>query len=331
MPLTETVVQRLRTLLPTRRHFFLAAGALVVLTMLVAVTSRRLAPSRQHTKAGWATPALPAIEKPFDSPVEAPSTPTRTTVVPFNESVDHDLRFQAPVPSQGGVFEPARAISYSAELGIASKDFTHARSAMEEVLDRHNGYTARLRMTGLPAGSTLSATLRVPVSEYPSALAELKSIGTVERDEEAADEIAEQHGDIAARLRNAQNAEHRFEEMLKNNDGKASPFFIQQQLNQVRAEIARLEAERRAFDSRTALSNIYVTLREERVTPAESFAGQLRAAAVSGFSDVLGTLSAILLLCMNYGPSLLLWAALLFYPFRLLWRRAQGVPARSAA
>jgi Domain of unknown function (DUF4349) len=326
MQITSSLAERFRALVPSRRRTLLVTGALLVLVALVAITGRRPTsiPDRNHAQGSKNLP---------ETPMTAPLPTGLMSVTGDTDLISRDSRY-VPAPQTIGAIGQApepRAISYSAELAIASKDFAHARSAMEEVLDRHNGYTARLRMTGLPTGSTLSATLCVPVSEYPSALAELKSIGTVERDEEAADEIAQQHGDIAARLRNVQNAVQHFEQMLKDNDGKTSPFFVQQQLTQLRAEIARLEAERRAFDNRAALSNIYVTLREERGTPAESFAGQLHAATLSGLSDVLGTLAAIALFCVNYGPSLLLWAALLFYPFRLLWRRVQAEPARTAA
>jgi len=92
---------------------------------------------------------------------------------------------------------------------------------------------------------------------------------------------------------------------------------------QLRGEIDRLRAERQTYDSRAVFSNIYFSLREERVPPVETFAAQLRTSASSGLSDVLRVLSAILLLCVNYGPSLLLWAALLFFPARFVWRRSR--------
>ncbi len=34
-----------------------------------------------------------------------------------------------------------------------------------------------------------------------------------------------------------------------------------------------------------------------------------------------GVLSGILLFCLSYGPSALLWGAILFLPGRYLWRR----------
>jgi hypothetical protein len=115
-----------------------------------------------------------------------------------------------------------RRITYSAELAVATKDFVHSRASLEEILERHRGYVAKLRMVGQPVGSLLSATLRIPSSEYSSTLSELKSIGRVEREEESADELTQQHGDFEARLLNAQNTEQRLQRMLQNPTAKGS-------------------------------------------------------------------------------------------------------------
>src|SRR5262249_25027201 len=174
---------------------------------------------------------------------------------------------------------------------------------------------------GQLAGSTLSATLRVPSSEYSSAVSELKAIGNLERDEEAADEVVQQRGDLEARLLNAQNAERRIQKLIGEGDAKTSAApDLTRQLSGLHAEINRMEAERRAWNDRAVFSNIYFSLREERFAPAESFSTELRGAALSGLSDAFRTISAILLFCVNYGPSLLLWAFILFFPARMLWR-----------
>jgi Domain of unknown function (DUF4349) len=116
---------------------------------------------------------------------------------------------------------------------------------MEQILERHRGYVAKLRMVGQPAGSLLSATLRIPSSEYPSTLSDLKSVGRVEREEESADEITQQHGDLEARLINAQNTEQRLQRLLENPTAKGSDLAVfQGQLAALRAEIARMQAGR---------------------------------------------------------------------------------------
>ncbi|PYU61756.1 MAG: hypothetical protein DMG56_12955, partial [Acidobacteria bacterium] len=98
-------------------------------------------------------------------------------------------------------------------------------------------------MVGQPTGSVLSATLRVPSSEYRSALTELKAVGFVEHEEEAADEITEQHGELEARLVNAQNEERRIQQLLKNRIEKTNDQgTLERQVSLLRSEIERIES-----------------------------------------------------------------------------------------
>jgi len=223
-------------------------------------------------------------------------------------------------------------IVYSAELAVITKDFTHSRSSMEDILERHRGYAARLRMVGHPNSSTLSATLKVPASEYPTALADLKSIGNVAQDEEAADEIIQQRGDIEARLQNSQNNVRRLEELLKEDSGKSIDVdYVKRQLVALRADVAQIELQRHSFDNRVVFSNIHFSLHEEHDAPVESISAQLRNAIANGLSDAAHSLSALLIVLVSYGPSFVLWAAVLFFPVRYLWRRTRAPLVRETA
>jgi hypothetical protein len=213
-------------------------------------------------------------------------------------------------------------ILYSAELSVATREFAHSRSSLEEILERHHGYVAKLRMVGQPAGKVLSATLRVPSSEYRSALTEFKAVGLVEHEEEAADLITEQHSELEARLVNAQNEEQRIQRLLQNRVDKSNDSAsLERQVAMLRGEIERIETERYASGSRGSFANVFFSLREERTSPAETIGGKLRNAAVGGLNEALESISAILLFLAGRGPLLALWAALLYFPARYLWRR----------
>lgn len=221
-----------------------------------------------------------------------------------------------------GVHEPR--IYYSAELSVVTKEFARSRSSLEEILERHHGYTSRLRMVGQPSGSILNATLRVPSSEYRTALLDLKTVGLLEREEEAADEITQQHSELEARLVNAQNEEQHFLQLLQNRSDKTSdPASLERQVALLRSEIARMQSERYSSDSRATLANISLSLREERTPPAETIGARLRAAAFGGLSDAFESVSAILLFLAGRGPLFALWAVLLYFPARFFWRRSQ--------
>src|SRR6266567_7922314 len=221
-------------------------------------------------------------------------------------------------------------IAHTAQLALATNEFAQARSSLEEILERHRGYAARLRMVGRRSGSVLSATLRVPSPELGATVSELKSLGEVEQEEQAADEITQQRADLEARLANAQGTLRRLQELLKKQtypDGNVRE--LQRQIANASAEVNRLEAERNASEHRVIFANVQFSLREVVIAPQESLGAQLHAAAAAGFGEASASLSAILLFLIGRGPIVFLWMVILYVPARLAWRRwlANAVPA----
>jgi hypothetical protein len=216
----------------------------------------------------------------------------------------------------------APLIAHTAELAVATHEFARSRASLEEILERHRGYAARLRMAGRRSGSALSATLRVPTTELASTVSELKSLGDVEQEEQAADEITQQRADLEARLSNAQNTLRRLEDLLKKQtypDGNVRE--LQRQINNANAEVNRLQVERDASERKIIFANVQFSLREVVSGPAESLGAQLHAAAAAGFGEASASLSAIVLFLIGRGPVALLWMLILYLPARLLWRR----------
>lgn len=221
----------------------------------------------------------------------------------------------------GGSSYGGPLIAHAAELTVTTKEFIRSRSTLEEILERHHGYASKLRMTGQPSGSTLTATLRVPSSEFTSTVTDLKNLGNVEKEEQSADEITQQRADVEARLANAQNTLQRLQGILDKTKPWDNPGEVQRQFINVRAEITRLQAERIASEHRAVFANVLFSMREEIPAPVESFGAQFRKAALAGVSDAIGSLSGIALFVIGYGPAFLVWALLLFFPGRWMWRK----------
>ncbi len=243
------------------------------------------------------------------------------------------------VPPTGGARGMAGAIpsampliAHTAELAVATTEFAKSRTELEEILERHRGYAAKLRMVGRKTGSALSATLRVPAPELVSTVSDLKSLGDVEQEEQSADELTQQRADLEARLSNTQNTLRRLQELLKKQtypDGNVRE--LQRQIANASAEVNRLEAERSASEHHIVFANIQFSLRELVSTPAESLSSQLHNAAATGFGEAAASLSAMLLFFIGRGPLVLLWMAILFIPARLVWKRLQPVAVQSGA
>jgi hypothetical protein len=54
---------------------------------------------------------------------------------------------------------------------------------------------------------------------------------------------------------------------------------------------------------------------------------QFHNAAVEGYRSVVDGIVGLLIFLMSWGPSLLLWAAVLFFPARFAWRRLRRAEA----
>jgi Domain of unknown function (DUF4349) len=299
---------------------------------LMVVAKRALRPADQAGPASTTVSGYPPVDYQLHDP-EAPVAASQSTAIEENEQKHRqaassakeaiekdDARIDGTRATKGLLNNPL--IAHTAELAVATKEFSKSRSSLEEILERHRAYAAKLRMVGQKSGSVLNATLRVPSTELQETVGELKSLGDVEREEQAADEITQQRADLEARLTNAQKTLKRLQELLQKQtypDGNVRE--LQRQIATATAELARLEAERQASEHRVLFANVFFTLREEVAKPSESLGAQLRAAAATGFGDAMASLAGLLAFLIGRGPVVVLWCAILYVPVRFVWKK----------
>ena len=326
------LVTKYRAMSKGRRGLLLALGALLCM-VLVGQVNRTMTSPGPHSET--------KLQSESDWPAEPPqsSTDSLTDDEKQKQKVLQEVRNE-PAASRidlagrlNGAPSTAYAtplIAHTAELAVATHEFAKSRASLEEILERHRGYAARLRMAGRRSGSVLSATLRVPTTELTSTVSDLKSLGDVEQEEQAADEITQQRADLEARLANAQGTLRRLQELLKKQtypDGNVRE--LQRQIANASAEVNRLQADRDTSEHKIIFANVQFSLREVVSAPVESLGAQLHAAAAAGFGEASASLSAIVLFLIGRGPVALLWMLILYLPARLVWRRwlADAVPA----
>ncbi|HEY1422528.1 MAG TPA: DUF4349 domain-containing protein [Candidatus Acidoferrum sp.] len=318
------LVTRFRGTSALRRGFVFTCGVILAFVVLAQWT-------RPTHKQDTGAQAIPEFQQTVDEPI-APQPDANYRVDLDNlrdlpaKSEAQNLAAESRAPMAGGIAGGSPystpLIAHSAELAVATKEFAKSRSTLEEILERHRGYAARLRMAGRKTGSVLSATLRVPSSELGATVSDLKSLGDVEQEAQSADEITQQHADLEARLANAQATLRRLKELLEKQtypDGNVRQ--LQQQIAYASAEVNRLEAERTASEHRVTFANVQFSMREVLAQPEESLSAQLHAAATTGFGEAGASISSILLFFIGRGPVVLLWMAILFVPARLVWKR----------
>ena len=215
----------------------------------------------------------------------------------------------------------------TAALAVTTKDFDKARAQVEDILKHHRGYIGSLNITAHPgAGRTLSASLRVPSPQLDGAIIELKALGRLDSESQNGEDVTSEYVDLNARLDNSRHTEQRLTDLLQNRTGKLSDVLsVENELARVRGEIESMEAERKTMANQVDFATLNLTLNEDyraqlQVVPP-STSTRLINAAVEGYRNLTDGLMSVALFFLTSGPSLLLWAAILFIPTRFAWKR----------
>jgi Domain of unknown function (DUF4349)/Putative zinc-finger len=234
----------------------------------------------------------------------------------------------SPAPSLA-TRPPAPMIARTAEITITGRDFAKTRAALDDLLRRHQGYMGQLNvLTPTEGARSLTATLRVPADQLDPALGDLRTLGRVQSESQSGEEVSAQYVDLEVRLQNARNTEQRLTALLSQRTGTLSDVLeVETESSRVRGEIESMEAEKKLLDTRITFATLNVTIFEEfkaqmQVVP-DSMGSRFRNAAIDGYQSAVSGLITFLLFLVAYGPSLLLWTAIVFLPIWLLWKRGR--------
>ena len=227
-------------------------------------------------------------------------------------------------------------IARTAQLQIIVKKFEDARSAVQSITTRHQGYAASVNATDTEnTPRTLTAALRIPSQELPAALTELKLLGHVSNESQAGEEVTAEHADLVARLKNSRETETRLQDILRNRTGKVADVLeVEQEIARVRGEIEQMESERKSLEHRVDFATINLTITEEyKAKVSQTTPGavtQFHNAAIAGYENVTASALGLALWFTEYVPPILFWVVLLAAPAAFLWRlRRRALAAAS--
>jgi hypothetical protein len=235
-------------------------------------------------------------------------------------------KLESPPPA---AFGSAPMIIRTAGITLTTDDFGNARAALDEILKRHRGYVGELNVsTPTGSGRSLTATLRVPADQLEATIADLRKLGRVESESQGGQEVTAQYVDLEARLANARHTEERLTDLLRERTGKLSDVLaFEKEIDRVRGEIESMEAERKNLASQVDFASVSATVTEDykaqlQLAPV-STSSRIHNAAVEGYRTVVDGIISVILWLFAYGPSILLWVGILFFPARAVWRKAQ--------
>ena len=232
---------------------------------------------------------------------------------------------------QKGPVEPW--IARSADLHSRSSDFDHSLASLHKTVSTHHGYLEDLRTesrSGL--GRALAATVSAPSNDFDATLADLKSLGRVERISEAGEDFAVKLATEARRLAAAQTNLSRLQKLQRERKGELRDVVtLEKDIAQANEAVLETERQNQELVSTVAQAHIRLTLLEDYRAPLQTnLAGvvlQLRNSLVEGVGAIFSSAALVLSIFLGFGLPLLFWAALLFLPARYAWRRFRRAPA----
>lgn len=175
-------------------------------------------------------------------------------------------------------------------------------------------------------------TVRVPVTQFEEARAEIRKLGLrVESEQFEAKDVTQEYVDQAATIRNLRAEEAQYLAMLQQAHTVNDMFFVSEKLTDVRGRIEKQEAEFDAMAHQAETVIIAISLKtegDERVFGVNWHPlYELKQAAADGLAEVVNYGMVMATILFNL-PAVLLWAGTLFFAVLFGWRAVQWVRRR---
>lgn len=231
---------------------------------------------------------------------------------------------------QKGVADPW--IARSANLLARSSAFDRSLASLHQIVSAHHGYLEDLRTESRSgSGRALAATVSVPSNDFDAALSDLKTLGRVEGISEAGEDFAVKLATASRRLSAAQTNLSRLQKLQRERKGELrDAVALEKDIAQANESVDEAARQNQGLLSTVAQAHIRLTLMEDYRAPLQTnVAGvilQLRNSLVEGIASILSSAALVLGILFEFGLPLLFWAALLFLPARLAWRRYRHAP-----
>lgn len=313
---------------------FAGAGAALALAVVIVLSFGTLNRSRERAEVA-SREALSYTPKSYEDRLQSQISSAMENYRNSDQLSITTSESPEPAPPAAPAPETGPMIARTATLNVSVKQFDSARAAVERIVKAHHGYISTLNLSSEKgAPQSLEAKLAVPAGEYDAALADLRALGRVAQEQQSSEEVTSQVVDLDARLKNARETEAQLTEILRTRTGKVGDVLdVEREISRVRGEIESMEADQKSLRDRIAYASIGLNLSEEyqaQLGDAPSGARrELWNALVDGYHAAAGGLLKTFEFLLAVGPSLLIWAAILFWPMR--WARRRWRAWRAAA
>jgi len=165
----------------------------------------------------------------------------------------------------------ARLIIKNGELAIMVMDTETAVATATQLVAELGGYIISQQIFDTQFGlSAANMQLAVPVTQFESALNQLRELGEVTNDFAGGQDVTDEYVDLGSRLDNLIATRDRLRTFLDDAETVEEALRVNDQLKQVEEEIAIIQGRRNFLSDRSAFSTIDLSLQPLLPTPTPS-------------------------------------------------------------
>jgi hypothetical protein len=227
-----------------------------------------------------------------------------------------------PPPPPGAAYD--RKMVRTTEMDLIVKNPAETVGKVRQITQQVGGFLVTSEINGEQDANSASLTIRVPGARFEEAQQALRKLAVrVESEKVNAEDVTRQYVDEEASLRNLHAQETQYLGILKQAKTVKDTLEVSQQLNGVRGQIERQQAEHETLSKQVETVAITVSLRAE--ADAQVFGlhwrplYQLKLSAREGL-DGLGSYVAAMVAFGFYLPTVLLWLMTILIGAAVGWR-----------
>jgi len=152
--------------------------------------------------------------------------------------------------------QTGRKILYSAYLTLVVENPDTANLRIEQIAERYEGYASEI--------GTYQSVIRVKSGQLEAAIADISTLGRLDRKNLRGDDVTEEYFDYQVRLENAQKARGRYLELLDQAQTVDEILKVEKELERLNETIDLLKGKMNRIDHLSAFATITINLQERK-------------------------------------------------------------------
>jgi uncharacterized protein DUF4349 len=224
---------------------------------------------------------------------------------------------------QAGGINVVRAVS----LALQTPNLETAESHLMEITQQCGGFLDDFKIRRQSnTSSWLEARLRLRADTLDPTLARIRSLGDISQETESSENTYAEKESLNAQLESKRAELARLNEIVKHHSGSLSnTVAAEEKISERRNELNDLEKRWKKLESRVEYALVEIQISEQYQAHLElhaaTISSDLRNSLIEGVGEVLLSFSAVISFLLRYGLALFVWAGILYWPSRTLWRR----------